>query len=251
MNRRRIFAAVFFSVVILAVLGVIVGAEVVSSGQTVSVLRLRTEVVQGAPFSPSDVDLVQLRLAAGDINYETPGSVPPGSRYAISLQTGDLLRADDLVPGAAQIPITLTVTSPPPLTVGESVDIFANPPGSDVEVLIGHSLTIQEVSGTSLTVLVDSNDELAWLEIMADNSELKLYALAAVASPTSSMAPDDVAQAICELAPPDCSEPSPPPASVATGSSFPPSTSPHPASSMGASPSSSPYPGPPAPTPSP
>ena len=91
LNRRRVVAAIFFSVVIIAVLGVIVGAEIVSGGQTESVLRLRTSVQRGAVFSAGDVDVVPLRVAPGDLNYEAPGAVPPGSRYAVSLQAGDVL----------------------------------------------------------------------------------------------------------------------------------------------------------------
>jgi hypothetical protein len=205
-SRRRLVAAIFFSAVILAVLGVIVGAEVVSGGETVSVLRMSTSVQQGALFSPSDVDVVALRIAPGDLNYEAPGSVPSGSRFAIALQSGDLLQPDDLVSGDVQIPITLTLTDAPPLQVGEAIDLFANAPGTGTEVLIGHDLTVEATSGSSVTVLVNRQNELAWLEILAFNSELKLYALASVAAPPSGLAPADIDQALCQLAPADCSE---------------------------------------------
>jgi len=212
-NRRRLIAATFFSVVILAVLGVIVGAEVVSSGATVSVMRLRTDVQQGAAFSSSDVEVIQLRIDPGDLNDQAPGSVPPGARYALSLQAGDLLAPDDLVSGDAEIPVTLTLTDPPPLATGEAVDLFASVPESDTEVLIGHDLAIEQVNADSVTLLVSSQQELAWLEIVAFNSDLKLYALASVGAPPSGLAPDDVDQAICELAPAGCPEltvPTPP-----------------------------------------
>ena len=140
MNRRRVFAAVFFSVVIIAVLGVIVGAEIVSGGQTVSVLRLRTSVQRGAVFAAGDVDVVPLRIAPGDIAYETPGSVPAGARYAIAMQAGDLLSPDDLEPAGAQIEITLTVSDPPPMQPGQPVDVFASEGQS--QVLIGHAIPV-------------------------------------------------------------------------------------------------------------
>ena len=206
MNRQRLVAAIFFSAVILAVLGVIVGAEVVSGSATVNVLRLRTNVQQGALFSSSDVDVVELRIAPGDLNYEAPGTVPSGARYAISLQTGDLLQPDELVSGSAEIPITLTLTDPPPLQVGEAVDLFASVPESSSEALIGHDLAVQQVTGSSVTVLVGSRQELAWLEVIAFNSDLKLYALASVAAPPSGLPPDDVSQALCELSPSVCAD---------------------------------------------
>ena len=200
MNRRRVFTAIFFSAVIVAILGVIVGAEIVSGGQTVNVLRLRASVQQGAAFSTGDVDVVPLRITPGDVNYEAPGSVPTGARYAITMQAGDLLSPDDLVPGGAQIEITLTVTGPPPVQPGQSIDVFAALGQS--QVLIGHSIPVVDVSGGELTVLVSSRDELAWVEIAASNTSL--HAVVSVASNVVGLPPSDVAEAICQLAPEAC-----------------------------------------------
>ena len=206
MNRRRLVAAVFFSVVILAVLAVIVGAEVVSGGRTVSVLRLRVSVQQGAPFSSGDVDVVPLRVAPGQLNYESAAAVPPGARYAVALQRGDLLQPDDLISGASQVPITLDLTDPPPLQVGEALDLFTAAPGTGAELLLGHALPVQDVSGGLVTLLVPTRDELAWLEIEADNGNLRIYALASVGPAPSALAPAGVDQALCELAPMACSQ---------------------------------------------
>ena len=203
MNRRRVFAAVFFSVVIIAVLGVIVGAEIVSGGQTLSVLRLRTDVQRGAVFSAADVDAVPLRLAPGDINYETPGSVPAGTRYAIPLQAGDLLSPDDLEPPGAELEIALTITDPPPVQSGESIDIFAAVEQS--QVLIGHAIPVVDVSGGQLTVLVRTQDELPWVEIAA--SSAPLHAVVAVTDGPTGLPPGDIQEAICQLAPFDCGVP--------------------------------------------
>lgn len=204
MNRRRLVAAIFFSAVILAVLGVIVGAEVVSGGQTVRVLRMRVSVRQGAPFAAGDVEVVALRLAPDQLSYESPGAVPAGARYATALESGDLLRPDDLISRSAQIPITLTLTDPPPLEVGEAIDLFTSAPGAGAELLLGHGMPVQRVSGSSVTLLVPSREELAWLEITADNANLKIYALASVGPAPSELAPAGVDQALCELAPDAC-----------------------------------------------
>jgi hypothetical protein len=220
-DRRRLGAAIFFSVVIVAVLGVIVGAEVVSSGQSVTVLRLRTAVQEGAAYSPADVEPVNLRLAPGDLNYVAPGSVPAGSRFSVALQPGDLLAPDDLVSGSAQIPITLTLADPPPIQPGEAIDLFAAVPGTTTEALIGHDLTVEQVNGDSVTLLVSSRDELAWLQVLtsSDSSGLKLFALAAVGPAPQGLAPGDVGQALCELAPQTCASVDAPPASPAPSTS--------------------------------
>jgi hypothetical protein len=203
LNRRRILAAAFFSLVILAVLGVIVGAEIASGGQTVSVLRLRADVERGAVFSASDVDVVPLRISPGDINYEAPGSVPAGSRYALSLRAGDLLSPDDIEQVGAQIEITLTITNPPPIQPGEAIDVFASVGQS--QLLIGHAVPVVGVSGSELTVLVGSQDEMAWVEIAASNTSL--HAVVAVTTSPAGLAPDGVEQAICQLAPEECLSP--------------------------------------------
>ena len=200
MNRRRLLAAVFFSLVIIAVLGVIVGAEIVSGGQTVSVLRLRTDVQGGAVFSTGDVDTVPLRMAPGDLSYLAPGSVPAGSRYALSLRAGDLLSPDDLEPANAQIAVSLSVSNPPPIEVGQTIDVFAAVDQS--QVLIGHAVPVLNVSGGQLTVLVSSQDELAWVEIAA--SDTPLHAVVSVATDPAGLPPAGVDQAVCQLAPREC-----------------------------------------------
>ena len=213
MNRRRLFAAVFFSVVIIVVLGVIVGAEIVSGGQTVSVLRLSTDVQRGAVYSAADVDVVPLRIEPGDINYETPGAVPSGARYVIALQAGDLLRPDDLELPGADLEIALTITDPPPVQSGQSIDIFAAVEQS--EVLIGHAIPVMDVNGGQLTVLVSSQDELPWVEIAASSAQL--HAVVAVTNSPTGLAPANIGQAICQLAPTDCgalADPPPSPSSV-------------------------------------
>jgi hypothetical protein len=228
LNRRRVFAAVFFSVVIIAVLGVIVGAEIVSGGQTVSVLRLRTDVQRGAVYSAADVDVVPLRIAPGDINYAAPGSVPAGALFALPLQAGDLLSPDDLEPPGAEIEITMTITNPPPVQSGQSIDIFAAVEES--QVLIAHAAPVVDVSGGQFTVLVSSQDELAWVEIAASSAEL--HAVVAVTSGPTGLPPANLQEAICQLAPSDCVALASPPPTTSPASSASAKPSPTPTPSM-------------------
>ncbi|MGO8685862.1 MAG: hypothetical protein ACLQT7_01570 [Candidatus Dormibacteria bacterium] len=214
MNRRRVLAAVFFSVVIVAVLGVIVGAEIVSGGQTVTVLRLRSDVSEGAVFSTGEVEAVPLRIAPGDVNYEAPGSVPAGARFAVPMRAGDLLGPDDLIPAGAEVEISLTITGPPPVTAGQSIDVFASLNQSQLP--IGHAMPVVDVSGSQLTVLVPSRDELAWVEIAA--STTPLHAVVSVASSPEGFPASDVAQAICQLSPADCAAVGNPAPTAAAGS---------------------------------
>ena len=51
------------------------------------------------------------------------------------------------------------------------------------QLLIGHAVPVVGVSGGQLTVLVSSQDELAWVEVAASNTSL--HAVVAVTSESS------------------------------------------------------------------
>ena len=166
MSHRRLAAAVFFSAVIVAVLGLIVYTERSNATQTVSVLIVTHDVSAGPSYDAADVQLVQVRAQAGDFNYETLAPSAFAARFARNLTTNDILRADDLIASAAQSVIALTVETPPPLAPGDSIDIFAALAG-DQQVLVGHDLIVNTVSGGSLTVLVPVADEASWIAVGA------------------------------------------------------------------------------------
>ena len=162
MNQRRVAAAAFFSLVMVAVLGVIVYTERSSASQTISVWIVDHDVIAGALYASGDVQQVQIRAQTGDFSYEDRGPSAYAARYARSLSARDILRSDDLIATSAQSEIGLTVLNAPPLGPGERVDIFAALPTGQ-QALIGHDLTVQTVNGTSLTVLVPAADEAPWL----------------------------------------------------------------------------------------
>ncbi len=171
MSHRRLAAAVFFSAVIVAVLALIVYTERSNATQTVSVLIVTHDVSAGSSYDVSDVQLVQVRAQAGDFNYETRAPALFPARFARNLATNDILRADDLIANAAQSVVALTVETPPPLSAGQSIDIFAALAG-DQQVLVGHDLVVNTVSGGSVTVLVPVADEASWIAVGSSNVAL-------------------------------------------------------------------------------
>jgi hypothetical protein len=171
MSHRRLAAAVFFSAVIVAVLGLIVYTERSNATQTVSVWIVTHDVPAGSSYDLDDVQRVQVRAQAGDFNYETRGPSAFPARFARGVATNDILRDDDLVPKTAQSVVALTVETPPPLAAGESIDIFAALDG-DQQVLVGHDLIVNTVSGGSLTVLVPVADEASWIAVGSSNVAL-------------------------------------------------------------------------------
>jgi hypothetical protein len=171
MSRRRLAAAMFFSAVIVLVLGVIVYTERTNATQTISVWVVTHDVSAGSPYEAADVQLIQLRAATGDFNYEVRGPASFQARFARSLSVNDILRGDDLVAVTAQSEVALTVEDPPPLTGGDDVDIYAAVAG-DQQVMIGHDVIVDTVSGGSITVLVPAVDEAAWVSVGSSNVAL-------------------------------------------------------------------------------
>ena len=205
MKQRRIAAAAFFSLVMVAVLGIIVYTEHSNAAQTISVWIVEHDVPAGAQYAAGDVQLVQVRAQSGDFSYEERGPSAYAARYARRLSARDILRSDDLIPMSAQSEVGLAVLNAPPLSPGDRVDIFAALPTGQ-QALIGHDLTVQTVNGNSLTLLVPAADEAPWIAISASN--VALHAARAVAGRQASAQPLDADQAIhilcgtaCALAP--------------------------------------------------
>jgi len=171
MSRRRLAAAMFFSAVIVIVLALIVYTEQTNATQTVSVWIVTRDVIAGAPFSAADVQLTQVRSGSGDFNFEVNGPATFHALFARGLSANDILRSDDLVPLTAESEVAITVEDAPPLAAGESVDVFAALSGNQ-QVLIGHDLVVNTVSGGSVTMLVPVIDEASWIAVGSSNVPL-------------------------------------------------------------------------------
>ncbi|MGI8848124.1 MAG: hypothetical protein ACR2GX_07685 [Candidatus Dormibacteria bacterium] len=172
MNRRRLFAAIFFSGVIVAVLALIVVTELINSAATVSVYRLKNDVRRGAPFSQGDVDRVPLARGSTDFNFVNPDQSPKDQRYTLNLKGGDVLRPDDIEAEGLKVAIHLTVESPPPVNAGDVIDIFTKM--GTQEVAIGRKVAVDTISGTDMTILVDAKDENAWISLSAEKTPVHI-----------------------------------------------------------------------------
>jgi hypothetical protein len=171
MSRRRLAAAMFFSAVIVVVLGLIVYTEQTNATQTTAVWIVTHDVAAGAAFTSDNVQLVQVRAGSGDFNYEVAGPMTFHALFARNLRVNDILRNDDLVPVTAESEVAITLEAAPPLTAGENIDVFAALSGNQ-QVLIGHDLIVNTVSGGSVTVLVPVSDEASWITVGASNVAL-------------------------------------------------------------------------------
>ena len=201
MNRRRALAALFFSVAAAATLGVVVYTEHSNAEQTLAVWVLTHDVAAGAPFSSGDVQEVRIPAFEAGVNYEIAGPGQLRALYVKGLRAQDVVRQDDLISASAVAEVALAVQNPPPLTPGESIDVFASVSGGE-QARIGRDLTVVDVSGTSVDVLVPTTDESAWVTI--GSSSVALHATRAAASADPSAAPLSVDEAIGVLCGSSC-----------------------------------------------
>jgi hypothetical protein len=197
MNRRRLAAAIFFSVVIVLVLGVMVYLEQAGRQQTVAVFILKHSVLAGATYSADDVSTVSVRAQEGDFNYEHRAPGQYGARYTEDLHANDILRDDDLVDASAEVEIAVTLQAPPPLTAGDHIDVFATV-GGGRQARIGQAVTVLSASGGALTILVPIDQEEAWISVAS--SSIALHAARSAQTDPSSVQPlnpDDAVSRLC------------------------------------------------------
>lgn len=198
MSNRRLVAAAFFSVVILIVLGIIIFVDVSNSGQTVNVWVLQHNVAAGQSFSDSDVQIQTIHASSNDFKFtsHTPGNYP--STYRVSLDQGDILRDDDLVPVDQLAQVSVTITGAPPINAGDTIDIFASVTGT--EIPIATSITVVNISGSSLTIAVPVSQELDWITI--SSSQTTLHAARSVGKPSfkSGASSSDAVARLCASA---------------------------------------------------
>ncbi|MFN2568007.1 MAG: hypothetical protein ABR564_00170 [Candidatus Dormibacteria bacterium] len=162
MNRRRQLAAVFLSAAMLGVLAVIVYVERVNATRTVTVYVVRGNVAGGALYGDDSVQPLAIRAEDNEFAHERRPPSELRARFATTLHAGDIVRTDDLVPLEEQVEIALTVTGSPPITAGDSIDLYATINGSSV--LIGQRLRATS-GGSPLTLLVPARDEAAWVAV--------------------------------------------------------------------------------------
>jgi hypothetical protein len=197
MNRRRLAAAVFFSAVIVLVLGAMVYLQQQGGQQTVTVYILKHTVLAGSSYSADDVTAVQLHATEGNFNYEHRSPSQFAARYTEELRGNDILRDDDLIDAAAQVEIAVTLQSPPPVSAGDRIDVFATV-GGGRQARIGQAVTVLTASGGALTILVPVAEEEAWISVAA--SSIALHAARSGQQDSSTLqplSPDDAVNRLC------------------------------------------------------
>jgi hypothetical protein len=202
---KRVAAAAFFSAVIVLVLALIVYTEQNNVSQTVAVWILTRDVSAGSVYSAADVQQVQIRGASGDFNYEVRSPSQFAARYTRGLKSHDVVRADDLVSMTAESEVAVTIQNPPPLSPGDLIDIFAALPTGQ-QALIGRDITVETVSGGSLTLVVPISDEASWIAVGSSN--VALHAARTVPGVQLAPSPLSAEDAIRVLCGASCAAPS-------------------------------------------
>lgn len=195
MDRRRVIAISFFSIVIVAAL---IGLLLVASknaSQTLNVWRVKDNVNAGAAFDKPVVEETQLRGAQSDFTFTSKS--PDGSlQFADSLKKGDIVRDDDLIPLNQNVPLTLTISGTPAVAPGDLIDVYlwmgcasGTTPDASCPALIppqraAHAIRVQSVAPGSLTVLVPVLLSSGWMHIPPNTtSKLQVFVVKTIAGP--------------------------------------------------------------------
>lgn len=148
-----------------------------------------TAVQPGAVLNGND--LKQVAVPANSDQFQVLTQDPAGHRVAVALQPGDLLTTSLLQPSTtAEVP--LSVQMAPPISVGSTIDIYANACGQ-TEILGRHMI----VAATSpLTILVPNADEPLWIAVAGSSTKLFVAVSSGIGVPSSNIS---VLQAINSL----------------------------------------------------
>jgi hypothetical protein len=158
---------------------------------------LRHAVLAGSLYNAGDISATAVRAEDGAFNYEhrSPSQYP--ARYTQDLAGNDILRDDDLVDVNAQVEIALTLQSPPPISAGDRIDVFAAL-GGGRQARIGQDITVLTSSGGALAILVPVAQEEEWVSVAS--SSVALHAVRSTrADPVSlpPLGPGDAVDNLC------------------------------------------------------
>lgn len=174
---RNVLVAIVAMLVFVVVAGAVYLELAASVGARDLVWEVSRSVSAGELLTPDNVQ--QQRIPhAGGINYFTGQLQANVSRASHDMGVGTILFQDDVLNDDLAL-VNLTLKTPPQLTRGETIDVYAQQ-GSQT-VLVGRRLMVDQVSSgggassstsNSVAVLVAASDEPHWISLQAGNVSL-------------------------------------------------------------------------------
>jgi hypothetical protein len=170
---RNVMVAIVAMLVFVVVAGAIYLELIAAAGAKDLVWMVSRSVTAGEALTPDNVQQQRIPHAGDNLDYYT-GQLQLGqSRASHDMGAGTILFQDDVLTQDLAL-VNLSLKTPPSLSRGETIDVYAQT-GSQT-VMVGRRLMVDQVSSsstnTSVAVLVPASDEPDWINLQAGNVPL-------------------------------------------------------------------------------
>jgi hypothetical protein len=169
---RNVLVAILGLVVFLVVAGAFYLEILAASRASDSVWMVVKPVVAGDVLGTDNVRRARVARTGDPLDYYTGDLLEKRLRAAHEMSAGTILFTHDVMEQERAL-VNLTLRTPPALSHGQPVDIYAQL-GSQT-VMVGRGLIVEQVGGTNntnLAVWVPAGDEPAWITLQASNVAL-------------------------------------------------------------------------------
>jgi hypothetical protein len=170
---RNVLVAFVAMLVFVVVAGAVYLELAASAGARDVVWEISRSVTAGELLTPDNVQQQRIPHAGDNIPYFAGQLQKNVSRASHDMGTGTILFQDDVLNDDLAL-VNLSLKTPPQLTRGETIDVYAQF-GSQT-MMVGRRLVVDQVSSSSNTntvaVLVAAADEPNWISLQAGNVSL-------------------------------------------------------------------------------
>jgi hypothetical protein len=167
---------------------------VFQSHSTQSVWALTQSVVAGDKLTADNVRRLQIPVGGTSLAFYTGDPVRDGRRTEHDMDAGTIVFERDLLPSDVSL-VTLSLKTPPPVTHGDVVDVYALV--DNRTRIVGRHLAVDTANGSNFSIWVPAGDEPYWITLQANNVALYAAESHGVGVPQSSG--QSVADAVASL----------------------------------------------------
>jgi hypothetical protein len=163
---RNVPVALLGLLVFMVVAGAIYLQIWSSARQTDLVWTVTSSVAAGDELNGGNVKQVVVPRSGESLDYYNGDLANAHRRASHDMTTGTLVFRSDFQSQDMAL-VTLSLRTPPPLTHGNTIDVYALV--NNQTMFVGRRLAVDSVNGTSVSVWVPASDEPYWVTLAAGN----------------------------------------------------------------------------------
>jgi hypothetical protein len=168
---RNVVVALLGMLVFLVVAGAVYLEIAATARATDLVWEVSHSVSAGDVLTADNVHRTRLPHGGDALAYFTGDLLGPHARASHDMTAGTIVFQNDVLSQDLAL-VNLTLRTPPQLEHGETIDVYAQV--GALTMIVGRRLMVDQVSGSSCSVLVPAADEPSWITLQAGN--VALYA---------------------------------------------------------------------------